>query len=239
MSEIRRFPDRECPAPLALAAALACAAALLSTAPGPLSAQADPAVGPQPGSFGFHARAGVALPAGELTAAVDPGASLGGGLSHFLGRHFGLWGNVDVQFLSGATDDFGNTFPDMRMLHAGVGGELNLFGGYDLRDDPDPTPVTATFRLGLGLSSLDADDALDGGGPAPFDFDHTYPSVQGGATAGYQVTPRVNVFVGSTAYLVVADREDTRVFADHSPAADEFDVAWSVPVHAGLRVTLP
>lgn len=236
MSEIQTTADRK-HAP-ALAAGLICAAALLSTAPGPLSAQADPAVGPQPGSFGFRAAAGVALPAGDLTAAVEPGASLAGGVSHFLDRHFGLWGSVDLQFLSGATDDAGNAFPDMRMLHAGVGGELNLFGGYDLRDDPDPTPVTATFRLGLGLSSLDTEDRLDGGGPAPFEFDHTYLSFQGGATAGYQVTPRVNVFVGSTAYLIVTDRGDTRVFADHSPEADLFDVAWSVPVRAGLRITL-
>lgn len=237
MPEIRRSPARTC-SPLALAAALALAGGLLSVAPGPLSGQADPAVGPQPGSFGFHARAGVALPAGGLTAAVDPGASLGAGFSHFLGRHFGLWAGADLQFVSGATDEAGNSFPDMRMLHAGIGGELNLFGGYDLRDDPDPTPVTATFRVGFGLSSLDTEDALDGGGPAPFDFDHTYPSVQGGATAGYQVTPRVNVFVGSRAYLILTDRADTRVFADHSPEADVFDVAWSVPVHAGLRVTL-
>lgn len=236
MSEIQTTADRK-HAP-ALAAGLICVAALLSTAPGPLSAQADPAVGPQPGSFGFHAGAGVALPAGDLTAAVEPGASLAGGVSHFLDRHLGLWGSVDLQFLSGATDDAGNAFPDMRMLHAGVGGELNLFGGYDLRDDPDPTPVTATFRLGLGLSSLDTEDSLDGGGPAPFEFDHTYLSFQGGATAGYQVTPRVNVFVGSTAYLIVTDREDTRVFADHSPEVELFDVAWSVPVRAGLRITL-
>lgn len=232
-------PKRVGPGPLAVAAvAAASAALLLSAAPRALSGQADPAVGPQPGGFGFDAGAGVALPAGELTDVVDPGASLGGGASYFLDRHFGFWGQVDVQFLSGATDDFGNTFPDMQMLHAGVGGELNLFGGYDLRDDPDPTPVTTTLRLGLGLSSIDTPETADGGGPAPFEFDHTYPSVQGGATVGYQVTPRVNVVVESTPYLIIVDRADTRVFSDHSPQADVFDVAWSVPLHAGIRITL-
>lgn len=226
---------------VALAAVVACATGALALPAAAAAAQqesADPDVGAQPGSFGFEGRAGVALPAGELTGAVDPGATLGAGVSYFLDRHFGVWGGVDVQFLSGATDDVGNTFPDMRMVHAGVGGELNLFGGYDVRDDPDPTPVTATFRLGLGVSDLDTEDTLDGGAPAPLVFEHTYLSFQGGATAGYQVTPRVNVFVGSTAHLILTDLEDTRALAGRSPDVDVFDTAWSVPVHAGVRFTL-
>lgn len=236
MVEIRRSRDREC-SPLAVAAALALAGGLLSVAPGPVSGQADPAVGPQPGSFGFDARAGVALPAGGLTAAVDPGASLGGDLSHFLGRHFGLWAGADLQFLSGATDDAGNSFPDMRMLHAGIGGELNLFGGYDLRDDPDPTPFVTTLRLGIGLTDFSTEEALDGGAPSPVAFDPTELSLRGGLTAGWQATPRVKVYLGSTAYLALTDRAETQAYASLSPEVDTFDTAWVVPVQAGVRLT--
>lgn len=224
--------------PSAACLALLVAGAALALAPAGASAQAAPHVGPQVGSFGFHGHGGIVLPAGELTGVVDPGASLGGGVSHFLTRNVGLWANTDVQFLSGTTDDVGNTFPDMRMVHVGAGAELNLFRGYELRDDPDPTPVTATFRLGAGFSSLDTEDTLDGDRPSPVAFDHTYLSFHGGATAGYQVAPRVNVFAGSTAYLMVTDREDTRVLDAHSPDADVFDTAWVIPLHAGVRLTL-
>lgn len=233
-----RAPSNVNRSPVPAAVAALAGAGLLALAPAGLWAQASPDVGPQPGSFGFHGHGGVALPAGALTDVVDPGASLGGGVSHFLTRNFGLWGNADVQFLSGATDDFGNAFPDMRIVHVGAGGELNLFGGFDVRDDPDPTPVTATFRLGVGFSSLDTEDTLDDGSPAPVGFDHTYLTFQGGATAGYQVVPRVNVFVASTAYLMVTDRADTRPLADHSPETEVFDTAWTVPLHAGVRITL-
>jgi hypothetical protein len=180
----------------------------------------------------------VAIPAGELRDVIDAGASLGAGVSWFATRHLGLWADGDLQFASGASDDLGNTYPDMRLLQAGIGGEVNLFSGYDVRDAPRPDPFTATFRLGLGLSSLDTEDAADAGGPAPVSFEHTYFNVQGGVMAGYQAAPRVNVYVGSKVYLILTDRADTQVLAAVSSEVDPFDTAWSVPLHAGVRITL-
>lgn len=208
----------------------------LWSVPCDLGAQAD--VGPRPGAVSFRPAGGVALPAGELGDVLDAGASLGAGVSYHITRHLGLWGGADVQFMSGHTDDSGATFPDTRLLHAGIGGELTLFSGYDLRDDPDPTPFTTTFRIGVGISSLDTEDTLDGGSPAPVALDETYLSFQGGVSAGYQATRRVAVVAGSTAHLMLTDREDTRGLAAVSPEVEVFDVAWSIPVYAGVRITV-
>lgn len=221
------------------AGVVACAAALLTAVPGAAAAQAqaDPAVGPQPGGFGFDVDAGVVIPAGQLMEVTDVGAGLGAGVIYHIDRRFGVWGNVDVQWLSGATDDFGTTFPDLRVFHAAVGGELNVFGGYDLRDDPDPTPFITTLRLGIGLTDFSTESSLDGGAPSPVVFDPTELSFQGGLTAGYQAAPRVNVYVNSTVHLALTDRADSRAYADLSPAVDPFDTALLVPVHLGVRFT--
>jgi hypothetical protein len=221
--------------PLAAAAAVALLA--LIAPPGEAAAQADPAVGPQPAGFGFDARAGVVIPAGELIEVADAGATLGADVSYHIDRRFGLWGGVDVQWLAGATDDFGTTFPDLRVFHAAVGGELNVFSGYDVRDDPDPTPFITTLRLGIGLTDFSTEATLDGGGPSPVDFDPTELSFQGGLTAGYQASSRVKVYLGSTVHLAITDRADSGAYAELSPEVDAFDAAWLVPVHAGLRFT--
>lgn len=219
-------------------AAVCAAALLLLASSGGASAQAaDPSVGPQPGGFGFDAGAGVAIPAGQLGEVVDAGASLGGGVTYHLDRRFGLWGAVDVQWMAGAEDDLGTVFPDMRILHAGVGGELNVFGGYDLRDDPHPRPFVTTLRLGLGFTDFATESTLDGGADSPVDYDAMDLSFQGGLTAGWQASPRVKVYLGSTVHMALTEREETAAFAALSPEVDTFDVAWLVPLHAGVRFT--
>lgn len=215
----------------------ACAAALLFAVPAAAAAQADPAVGPQPGGFGFDASAGVAIPSGELSNVVDAGASLAGGVTYHVDRRFGVWGDVDLQWMAGATDDVGTTFPDMRMLHAALGGELNVFGGYDLRDDPHPQPFITTLRVGIGLTDFSTEETLDGGAPSPVDFDPTELSFQGALAAGWQATPRVKVYVSSTVHMALTDRADTGAYAALSPQVETFDTAWVVPVRAGLRFT--
>lgn len=221
------------------ALAVACAAALLLAHPAAATAQADPSVGPQPGGFGLDASAGVALPAGELANVLDAGASLAGGVTYHLDRRFGIWAGADLQWMAGATDAAGTVFPDMRVLHAALGGELNVFGGYDLRDDPDPQPFVTTLRLGVGLTDFSTEEALDGGAPSPVTFDPTELSFHGGLTAGWQATPRVKVYLGSVAHLAITDRAETSAYAALSPEVGTFDTAWVVPVRAGVRFTTP
>ena len=93
-------------------------------------------------------------------------------------------------------------------------------------------PFKFMLNVGAGVMKMKVDDTFDAGHPAN-GFDHTYPTIQGGAKIGYQVEPWLNLFVNGTAYLVIIKSGDTSVF----PIPDTFDHAWVFPVTAGVRLT--
>lgn len=197
-----------------------------------VSAQGAEGWGPGANTFSLDVGGGLVTGLSDLDEITDAGGSVGGGIAWHFTPRVGLQGAVDYQTLSGGEDEAGNLAPDMTLLHATGGLEVRFF-------DPDgDTRWNGTLDLGAGVSNLETDDRLDTGAPSPVTFDQTYLSFRGSTKLGYQATPSVNVYLEPKIYLVAADREDTAVFSTVFTGIRDFDTAWVLPVHAGVRITL-
>jgi hypothetical protein len=211
-------------------ATAAAVAALLATSG--LSAQDDGAPGPTANSLSLDVGGGVVTPISALDEITDAGGSAGAGIAWHISPRIGLQGAVDYQTLSGGEDEAGNLAPDMTLLHATGGIEVRFF-------DPDgENPWNGTLNVGAGISNMEAAENLDTGAASPITFDQTYLSFRGSTKLGYQATSSVNVFLEPKIYLVATDREDTAVFSTAFTGVRDFDTAWLIPVHAGVRITL-
>ncbi len=111
----------------------------------------------------------------------------------------------------------------------------NLGLGYALLN-PETTNWTLDANVGAGGSTIDLDEFTVSG--VPVDFSETYFSLNGGLKLGYNISPSVEVFTRSQAYLIFTDEQDTALLSVLSSELDPagFDRAWTFPVTAGFAI---
>lgn len=207
----------------------ALAAAALLFGPAALDAQ-DADLGPAAGALSVDARGGVAIPVAEMDAVAQTGASFGGGVALHLSRRVALRADAEYQLLTGARTSDGVLFADMS--------SLNLTGGLEVHFIDPATRWTGTLAFGAGISTLDTEGTTDDGTAAPVDADLTNLAFRGGSQLGYQVSDRLGVYLEPAVYLVAFDRDETRPFGTATDDVSAFDVTWTIPLQAGVRVHL-
>lgn len=181
---------------------------------------------------------GIAVPAGDLSDAIDPGPAF------TLGFNFQVHDRVSIR-LEGGTDLYKVT--DVADLT--VDGET------------EPGPDVTLTRLGAGLvfHAVSAEQTggvwvdVDAGGgyyilttdsyeiDTPSDVEtldvaQGYLGAKGGLTVGYQFHDAVSAFVGGDAYLVPGDADDLEAFTELAEVDDGAESHVSFPVQAGLRL---
>lgn len=205
--------------------AFAIVGAVVTFAPASLHAQ-------ERGDITFEGQAGVAFPAGDLADVADMGGMAGGTIGYQFHRYFGWRAGLEAIFLNDTRDVNGVVpAPAMDMVHFMTGPEVVF-------PPPSHQDLPMTFRVFVagGGASVEAQESFSDG--TSVDFDNTYLVLNFGGAAGYQVTPTVNVFVDSRAYLFFFDEQDTSVFADRSQFVQSFSRGWVVPLTVGVRLLL-
>ncbi|HKK27134.1 MAG TPA: OmpA family protein [Gemmatimonadota bacterium] len=180
----------------------------------------------------FEAHGGVGFPTRDLADLFDLGPEAGAGLSFWLGPRVAIRLGGDLEFLRGAGSVLaGASGPDGR-LYSYTGGLA-----FELADPKTPG-WDVLLNVGGGGSTLDTDPFPDPAAPGSTrDFTKTYPTANLGLTIGYDVSPSVNLFVESQAYLTFFKKADTRVFRDASAGrVQAFGSQLSVPVAVGFKL---
>lgn len=180
--------------------------------------------------FSIEPRAGIAIPAGDLSDVADVGPGVGIGLAYRLTNRLAVRIDGDVDILSGLdASGTGPEGPDATIYHYGAGLQYALL-------DPATNRWAIDVNLGAGASTFDVDDFSVGGNVV--DFSETYFTANGGLQVGYDVTPTVNVFGRGQAFLMFTDEDDTAVFSAFNPDIDPagFDSAWSIPLSVGVAI---
>ena len=203
-------------------------AALLAVIVGTGSAWAQ---NPEETPFNISARAGVAIPAGELWQMLDPGVHAGAALSYYFDKHVGVRAEFAADFLNDREDSTGGTpSPGMTLLHFNGGVEFNF-----ARPSGQSLPLTFVAGIGAGATSATASESY--ADDSSVDFSSTVFTANASAEVGWQFNPNVNVFLGFYAYLMKFSEEDTQVFADRSPDVEAFGWAYSFPITLGVKFT--
>lgn len=215
---------------LLVAVALAAVGMLLGP-PAALEAQDDDTA-PEAGTVSFDPRAGVAVPLADLDEILQTGASIGGGVAIHLSRQVALRADAEYQMFTGA-----RTPSPENLLFADVN-SLNLTGGLDIHFLDPETRWTGSLSLGAGISTLETDETTDDGDPAPVSADLTNLALRTGTKLGYAATDQIDIYLEPAVYLSVLERDETRPFAAMSDHVTPFDVAWVLPIQAGVRIRL-
>lgn len=219
-----------------LGAALALA---LAVALAPMDAHAQGTPGDDR-PLSVDARAGIALPFGDLGDVADPGPSFGLGVAYRIHPRISLRVDGDLDLMGGADFDATSATqpaaPDLKLWHFSGGAELDV-------TRPGLTRWHVTANAGLGATTIDTDPFVDGPvenpetGQLVADLDETYFTLNGGVNVSYDVHERVDVFGAAQWYLSFADEDETAVFSALSPTeANAFDSFSSVPVTVGVRL---
>lgn len=197
---------------------------LLLGAPGESAvAQEDPVAEVEPG-------AGIVLPTGDIGEIYDPGPAFEVGLSRWIAGPVHASVDFDLGLLSGV-DDVAAEIPDLRTWSFTGGLEVDVV---DRRTSPwRITPEITAGAVRFDSDALDVDQ--DG---RPDDLSDTYFTASGGLRAGRSISDRVGVYLSGTAQLLFADEEDTAVFEELDPSLEAFGTVITVPVTAGIRISI-
>ena len=216
------------------------AAVALLALPGALLAQDIDAEGfdEEPVTTGMpttdlEARAGVAVPAGDLAKFTDTGVSVG------LGGAFWLHDNVAVRAdgtfagLNGerhglVTDA---VTPDVSLYHYGVGVELDVPGR------ASPSPWDFEVNAGVGATTLDTENFIETDGLRE-DITRTYPNVNAGVSLGHQLAENFVISLQGQAFYTFVDEAQLEPISDLR-ARDNLERGVSVPVTFSIRWDLP
>lgn len=204
--------------------AIAFAFALTLTAADTVEAQEGPWVN-------LDGHAGIAIPMGDLADVVDPGPAGGLGFGYHLTPRVSVRGDAGLDVMSGV--DVGDeSAADIRLWHLNGGFDFNL-------TDPTASSFAAILNVGGGFTVMDSDRILDSSSDLFIGMNEMYPSVNGGLKLAFDLNDDIAFMVGGQAHMIFADEEDTDRIAGVVPGAEAFDTAVSIPVTAGLRVSLP
>lgn len=186
------------------------------------------------------ARAGIAVPIGDLGDVADVGPTVGVGVAYRLQPRLSVRADADVDLYGGAdfeaTSATQSSAPDMSLWHLAAGLEFDV-------TRPGTSRWHVTALGGIGATAIDTDPFVEGPvdnqetGRTEIDFDATYFTADGGLRMGYDVHDRVDVYGSILWRLSFADEEATAVFSALSPTeVNAFDMASSVPVTVGARI---
>ncbi|HKK27345.1 MAG TPA: hypothetical protein VKB18_04630 [Gemmatimonadota bacterium] len=194
--------------------------------PGPARAQVGTAVSVAR-NLSVEGRAGIGVPAGNLSDMEDAGFSAGLGVSYRLADRIRVRADGDLETLLGKPRPTGlAAYPDLKLYHYGAGVDVEL-----LR--PILIPWRITAGVGAGATTFAFDDLTSGGVTVSPDK-KTYLSTTGFARVGYSPMPLVDVFVQARAYLMFTSPEDFQAVG-----GDIGDTTWSVPLQGGIALHLP
>ncbi|MDT8436225.1 MAG: outer membrane beta-barrel protein [Gemmatimonadota bacterium] len=201
-------------------------AVIAALALGGLVLAANPAQAQQ--KWTIEGRGGVGIPVGDLADLVDAGPSFGVGISYQLHPRIDLLLSGGAEILSGVdADAAGPEAPDINLYHYNLGAVFHVL-------EPGMSRWSVDVNAGAGATTFDSDSFTTTAGTD--DFSETYFTANGGLRIGYDVTPRVNVFVGGQVYLIFADEDDTAQLAALRTDVDAFDTVASIPVEAGVAI---
>lgn len=175
--------------------------------------------------------AGAAVPAGGLADISSTGVAVDGAVLYRFLPSFAVRAGLGADMLDGTADAFGNLFPSLSLLHVTIGIRADL-----PRPRWQSVPLTTSLDLGVGLTRMDADQQ-DVTGPVG-QFTKTYPAATGGLRIGWQFGRHIEVFGQGRTYLTLGDRDELRVFSDHSPEVGDLRTLWSFPITLGVRVSM-
>lgn len=174
---------------------------------------------------------GVAVPLGQLGEFTDPGASLGAGISVWLGPRVAVRGDFDLNALKGKPSSGpGPAAPDVTLFHYNAGLQLLL-------TNPRTSRWEVALNAAAGGATLDSDE-FQGGQGETVEFKETYVALNGGLGIGYRIAPNLTIFLDGQWYAVLTDPEDTRAFAEINPRVndDGFGTASVIPLTLGFRL---
>lgn len=179
----------------------------------------------------FQARAGVAVPVGDLGDLSGPGPTFGGGVAYRVAPRLAVRADGAVSLLARHRPGGGRAEgPDLGLFHLGGGVELLL-------SDPALSRYRFRVHLGAGATTLDADATDD---PAPASgFRRTYFAATGGLGVGLDVASGVSFFLDGQWHLVFADEEETAALASFTDEGEGFGRASVLPLTLGVRVRIP
>lgn len=189
--------------------------------------------------FSLEARAGGAVPAGELAELDAPGAQVGGGVGVRLHPRVALRVDFDASFLRGGKElESGARSPGVSLRHTIAGLEA-VVGAPRLRD----VPLTVSVNAGAGRTLFDTEAFVvpfnrpEQGGQ-PFRITERYPTANAGVRASSRVSRRLDLVLSGQGFVTFTDEEDTALLALLSDEIESFGTAWSFPVSVGVRVGL-
>ena len=162
--------------------------------------------------FSFDSRGGIALPAGQLNDAFDPGASLGAMVGYQVTSRVSLFGSGDLGLLRGRKIAAGSSEREkgLNLWQYSGGAEVNLL-------DPGRTRWGVLASLGAGAATYDS--KVEGA------VSRTRFSTNGGLRVAYRLGQRADAFLGGQSYLIFTDEE-----------LQGADTNWVFPVSAGLKI---
>lgn len=167
----------------------------------------------------MEARAGVAIPTGDLADTQEAGLTAGLGLGFDVGGRVAVTGDVELGTFGEGLDDVepgSSVAADLSLWHVTGGIEFRLL-------DPTMTYWALSIHGGAGITAFDPDPGEG----------HTYPTGRAGLKLGYRFSPDASfVFDVRTNVLFVdeADFQDTGFDV-------ESGTIWTLPVTAGLRLS--
>ncbi|MFQ5679742.1 MAG: hypothetical protein ACE5HP_09840 [Gemmatimonadota bacterium] len=179
------------------------------------------------GRVTVEGRAGVAFPLGELADITDAGPSFGAGVAYFFHPNVGVIGDFQASLLSPSSPDPFNVIrtTDVDLTSFGVGLVLDF-----PRPSMQDQPLTFRLRVINGITALSAGRSVD--------LSETYYTLDTGGRIGYQVSPRIEVFLGTDVYFVFTSDSETAAFFQGPNPVEPMDLAISLPITLGVKANV-
>lgn len=181
----------------------------------------------------LEARAGVALPVGDLTHYSDPGFSLGLGAAWWLTNHLALRVDGDLANLRG--DEGGlvspAATPDLGLYHYGLGLEMDLPGR--AVDNPWSVQVNA----GAGATTFDTEEFIATNRDLD-DLTQTYPNVNAGAELGRKIGENLLISLSGQVFYTFLEDNDLGPLTELR-TTEPLDAGVSLPITLSIRWDMP
>lgn len=180
-------------------------------------------------------RAGAALPTGEVADLNIDDLGFAGNLGVGYRVHPRVTVRADGGYEQFSGDAIGQVppgsalAPTLRLFHYTAGVEVEL-------TPPEASRFDVTASVAGGATTWDTDEFTSDG--TRTDFSETYLTANGGLEVGYQVSRTATVFLGGQWYMQFTDETETQPLAGTAGLSEGFDTASTVPLYAGIELTL-
>lgn len=182
-------------------------------------------------------RGGVAVPTGALADAEDLGPAFTIGLNIGLMPRVAIRVSGGADILKGTDLSIGRKAPDLSFTHLDAGVLVHLM------DPASESRFKADLNVGGGISVLTSGretySTVVNGTPGTVivDYSKLYPGATAGLLLGYQLAPKVDVFVSAQGNLTLAKKDDPNSvnLGLIAPETQPLGTVFSFPISAGLR----